>query len=582
VAGTAALDESTSERIVELAEGNALYAEQLATFAAEGGEGLPATLEAVLAGRLGRLDADARSVLQRAAVVGREFSLGAVSALADGEVARELLALSRAGFVQPAPAAEPGDDGYSFHHVLLRDAAYASLTKADRADLHERAAAWIDRNGPGDDAIAGYHIEQAVRYRRELGEDAEELAAAAGERLGDAGLRAWRAADGSTAVGLLTRAVGLLPATRRRAELRWELAIVMNNFAQHGGNAAVELARAAEEASSLGDECLEARAAAENARARLWSGAATLSETTVALTAAIETLDRHDDHRGLGRALLNLATVHLFACNLRDVEVVATRAASQYAAARMTSAASVGLIADALYYGATRADEAEARCIALLERAGDRQTVANVTAVLGALRGIQGATDEGRALTASARTIFEDLGQPLSVLALLAPLEMDLEASAGNLDAAVRIGRASFEALADYPGSAYSTTRAAQLADLLLDAGDAGAAEPFVAFAEVNALDADVLVQFLSRSARARLLARAGAHAEAEEFARAGVAIAALTDALRDRARAHFALADVLRLSGRSAEADAEWDLAAGLLRAKGAVALVPNRPTTP
>ena len=195
VAGTAVVDEETRERIVELAEGNALYAEQLASFAADGGEGLPPTLEAVLAGRLGRLDPAERSVLQRAAVVGREFSLGAVAALADGEVAPELLSLSRAGFVHPAAAADPGDDGYTFHHVLLRDAAYGSLTKADRADLHERAAAWIDRDGPGDDAIAGYHLEQAVRYRRELGEDADELAATAGERLGEAGMRVWRTND---------------------------------------------------------------------------------------------------------------------------------------------------------------------------------------------------------------------------------------------------------------------------------------------------------------------------------------------------------------------------------------------------
>ena len=85
--------------------------------------------------------------------------------------------LSRAGFVHPAAAAGPGDDGYTFHHVLLRDAAYASLTKADRADLHERAAAWLDRDGPGDDALVGYHLEQAVRFHRELGEDADALRA---------------------------------------------------------------------------------------------------------------------------------------------------------------------------------------------------------------------------------------------------------------------------------------------------------------------------------------------------------------------------------------------------------------------
>ena len=98
---TAELDEQLLERVVAAAEGNPLYVEQLARFAAEGGAGLPPTLEAVLAGRLGRLEPAQRAVLQRAAVVGREFSLGAVAALSEGEVARELLALARAGFVHP-------------------------------------------------------------------------------------------------------------------------------------------------------------------------------------------------------------------------------------------------------------------------------------------------------------------------------------------------------------------------------------------------------------------------------------------------------------------------------------------------
>jgi hypothetical protein len=161
------------------------------------------------------------------------------------------------------------------------------------------------------------------------------------------------------------------------------------------------------------------------------------------------------------------------------------------------------------------------------------------------------------------------------VLAVLDPLDMDVEASARNPAAAVRIGRASFDGLALYPGNAYSTTRAVQLADLLLDAGDPAAAEPFATFAEENALESDVLVQFLSRSARARLLARSSAHTEAEELARAAVAIADLTDLLRDRARAHLALADVLQLSGKTDEAAVERQTATSLLTAKGAVALV-------
>ena len=128
VTGVAELDEETLARVVALAEGNALYAEQLAAFAAEAGDGLPPTLEAVLAGRLGRLADSERAVLQRAAVAGREFSRGVVAALSEEPVDAALASLSRRSFVHPAGAAGPGDDGYRFHHVLLRDAAYATLT----------------------------------------------------------------------------------------------------------------------------------------------------------------------------------------------------------------------------------------------------------------------------------------------------------------------------------------------------------------------------------------------------------------------------------------------------------------------
>jgi DNA-binding SARP family transcriptional activator/predicted ATPase len=574
VAETATLDESTSERIVELSEGNALYAEQLATFAAEGGEGLPPTLEAVLAGRLGRLDRAARIVLQRAAVVGREFSLGAVSALAEGEVARELLALSRAGFVHPAPAPEPGDDGYSFHHVLLRDAAYASLTKADRANLHERVAAWIDRDGPGDDAIAGYHLERAARYRRELGEDADDLAAAAGERLGKAGMVAWQTTDSSAATGLLRRAVDLLPADRRRAELLWELSIALR-VSGLADDAEATLARAAAEAALLKDRPLLARADAEVVRTRLWSGELSLADAAAALATAIATLERHGDERGLGRALLDVSSVHLFACNLAEIEATTTRAAAHYEAAGMNPAACIGLNAEALYYGATPVDDAVARCVAVLERVSDRQTEANVAAVLGALQALGGDPDAGRTLVSHARTLFADVGNHLALTAIVNPLEMDIELCAGELGAAVEIGQASFDRLTSIHDVAYASTRAVQLADVLLDVGNAEAAEGYVSFAELNAISGDVLVQFLARSARARLLARAGDFAAAETAARAAVSIAELTDVLRDRSRTHLALAEVLRLEGRTEEAAEERERAIALLREKGARALV-------
>ena len=100
VAGTAVVDEETRERIVELAEGNALYAEQLTSFAAEGGEGLPPTLEAVLAGRLGRLGPAERSISSaQPSSAASSHSVRSPRSRTGGRT--RMLSLSRGGFVYP-------------------------------------------------------------------------------------------------------------------------------------------------------------------------------------------------------------------------------------------------------------------------------------------------------------------------------------------------------------------------------------------------------------------------------------------------------------------------------------------------
>ncbi len=81
-----------------------------------------------------------------------------------------------------------GDDAYRFRHLLIRDAAYEALPKSTRADLHERFADWLEAHGADLvelDEILGYHLEQAHRYRLELGpadERAEQLADAGGRQ----------------------------------------------------------------------------------------------------------------------------------------------------------------------------------------------------------------------------------------------------------------------------------------------------------------------------------------------------------------------------------------------------------------
>jgi predicted ATPase len=118
--------------------------------------------------------------------------------------------------VRPDRAVLPGEDAFRFRHLLIRDAAYQALAKADRAQLHERFARWLEERGTGLaelDEITGYHLEQAFGYRCELGpadEQARQLAADAAAHLDTAGQRAMDRGDTGAAVNLLERAEALL------------------------------------------------------------------------------------------------------------------------------------------------------------------------------------------------------------------------------------------------------------------------------------------------------------------------------------------------------------------------------------
>ena len=89
------------------------------------------------------------------------------------DAARRLLtALVRKDLLRPEQPQLAGEDGYRFRHLLIRDAAYEALPKATRAELHGLFASWLERHGAALvelDEILGYHLEQAFRYRRELG-----------------------------------------------------------------------------------------------------------------------------------------------------------------------------------------------------------------------------------------------------------------------------------------------------------------------------------------------------------------------------------------------------------------------------
>ena len=562
--GIAELDDATHARIVELAEGNALYVEQLAVYAVEGGEGLPPTLEAVLSGRLGRLPDAERNVLQRAAVAGREFSRGAVAALTETPVDAQLLSLSRRGLIHAAPDAAPGDDGYRFHHVLLRDAAYETLTKRERAALHERSAAWLDRDGTGDDALVGYHLEQAVLLRRELGEDADSERA--GERLGDAAMRAWRQNDTRAAVGLLRRATALLPAGERRAELLCELAVAELNAGEPGD----ALVRAAEDGRAAGSERVSARVEVEQAAVDFRAGDLAAAELFETAQASIRVLTAAGDDRAVGRAWLAVTVVHEWACRYADAAEAARAASKSYARAAFSPALIDATLSFSLVFGPTHVRDAIAECGELRDVAPDRLSEANVSSSLGALAALEGRFEDARTLCNHARASYEDIGDTHALNGVWRTKALLVVRRAGDLDAAAAIARAATRYFEQHGARAYVSTWAARLAELLYWSGQYEEARRSVVVAREGAVAHDVYVQFLWRSTAAKLAAQEGRAKEADRLSTEALRLAAASDSPLLLADLWLARAEVLQLGGQPAAAREAAEQARTLLREKG------------
>ena len=257
------VDDDTRRRILDAAEGNPLFVEQLVAMRQEGSGDfdVPPTIQALLAARIDSLAAPERTVVERASVEGRLFHRGSVVELAPDDVRPDvgahLLALVRKEFVRPDRAQLPGDDGYRFAHILVRDAAYEAMSKELRAVLHERFVDWLERVAVerlGElEEILGYHLEQAAVYRRELGLDDGGVAARAAERLGASGERAHDQGDLPAAKNLLARAVALLPpADPTRVRLLPLLGATLFSFGELD-RAQEVLADAVEEAAAGGD-----------------------------------------------------------------------------------------------------------------------------------------------------------------------------------------------------------------------------------------------------------------------------------------------------------------------------------------
>jgi class 3 adenylate cyclase len=216
------LDVRETEAVVERADGNPFFLEQLAAWRSEGQHGVPPDVVGVIAARLDSLDFEARLVIEAASVVGRDFLPRALETLIGDEsgvnVNRGLLTLESRGFVASgASSASQGPTGLSgvfgggrlhFSHTLVFDSVRTAMPKARRADLHERFAADLKQRPAHEAAVAAYHLEQAARLRMELRprDGLPEVALAAAAQLEQAGREALEHGDAPAATALLSRA----------------------------------------------------------------------------------------------------------------------------------------------------------------------------------------------------------------------------------------------------------------------------------------------------------------------------------------------------------------------------------------
>jgi class 3 adenylate cyclase len=155
-------------RVAEVSGGNPFFAEEVAQRLAEDPaavEGrLPETVQAAIAARLDLLPPHEKRAIQYAGVLGPGFGEEALADLLGESPAAALEALSRKAVVQERVA--EGGGRYEFRHQLIREVAYASLPKAERVRLHERAAEGImGRAGPHHTELAelvAFHRVQAA------------------------------------------------------------------------------------------------------------------------------------------------------------------------------------------------------------------------------------------------------------------------------------------------------------------------------------------------------------------------------------------------------------------------------------
>jgi tetratricopeptide (TPR) repeat protein len=520
--------------------------------------------------RLDRLTPEEREVLEAAAVIGKEFFVGAVRDLVPPErrarVPSDLLSLVRKELIRSERTTLPGEDAFRFRHLLVRDSAYEAIPKAQRAELHERFADWLERVAGAavaeQEEILAYHLEQAHAYRLQLGpadERSDAVGVRAAERLASAGSRASARGDHGAAVNLFRRAVDLMPnGGIERARLLYELG-ESAEWVGDGNAGFAAFDEAVGLAADAGDRSLEwlARIRRSATQMRTDPHAKPTEQFRAELEEARRAFEDLGDDAALATVWTELAMIEWMPCRYDRATLAADRAiehARRSGDARLIGRALVPLLA-ARMFGFTRPDEGLRMLDELRDDlAGSRLNEAVGVSVRAFYFAMQGAFEEARRLIALANEVAEATGAAF-LLAAHAEQLGHIELYAGDAEAAERAFRRNYETLDGMGDEGHQSTGAAMLARALWDLGRFDEAERFVEIALRIGAEDDLATQVPARSTQALVHASRDEYIEAEHLAREAVALFADAGSPNFQGDAWMDLGQVLRMAGRVGEA---------------------------
>ena len=560
------LDSEARERIVVASEGNPLFLEEMAALARERrSTAVPPTIHALIAARLERLSDDERDLLERGSVEGQVFHQRVVEGLgseqAGSDLQATLAALIRKDLIRPHQGTIEGEYAFSFRHMLIRDAAYDALPKNRRADLHDRLARWLEETPDelaGRDELVGWHLEQAIHYRQELGRPVDpRLAVDAAEHLLSAGRKARERNDTEAAQKILERALALAPEDQ---SLRVRIGVELAEQLVEAGelSRADELLSRAESDPDHSDTAVLSRLE-WLIRVRPHDAAREIAQT---LPGVLRRLADAGDERGVARAHLAARMVHVLESKATPAAERARLAAEHAGRAGDEGLRSraLGMYLTSIMYGRQDAHAIEQELDRIEDVSPGSYLAARIELTRGELARLEGRFELARQLMTRAIDGFQALGMPWYA----AHCQQDLakmELSAGDPSAALVLLRRSDEILSGLGERLRrSSTQAliAQASELL---GDREAALAAIELAEQLGAPEDVLNYVVTHQVRARLALAEGRGEAAREWARSAVDYAAQTDYLvfqggarLELARVEYALGDIdAAVSGASA-----------------------------